>query len=158
MSDVARTLNLLAGCVQDELGAQRRVLALLDEQEQAIAANDPAATADAVERLEREMSTNGERAHRRHRLLEQLSVAWGVPADLLTLGSVVERGGARAAHLAPLRAELRELTAQVAKKNRLLGALIGMHRRVIRDVIEAVLDDEPGAALKGAGSLIDAEA
>ena len=155
---IPRTLNRLAGYLQGEIGARRRTLALLETQEASIQANDPAATAEALRKLDREMSTNGENSRKRAQLIEQLATTWGVPADLLTLGSIIERGGPAAAHLAPLRDELRSITALVIRKNRRLGALIGMHRRVIRDVIEYVLEDERGAAMSGAGSLIDAEA
>ena len=155
---LARHLNQLGGYVQEEISTRRRTLGLLEEQEAAIRANDSAAMAEAVKRLERDMTTNADRSRRRGKILEALSAEWGVPADLLSLGSIIERGGAQAAHLAPLRAELRTVTAEVVRKNRLLGALIGMHRRVIRDVIECVLDDDRGAALNGAGTLIDAEA
>ncbi|MCA8980861.1 MAG: hypothetical protein H6831_11755 [Planctomycetes bacterium] len=156
--NLARTLNQLGGYVQDEVSARRRTLRLLEEQEQGVRNNDPRATAEAVRKLEREMSTNTDRARRRARLLDELAREWSVSADLLTLGSIVERGGAAAAHIAPLRDELRSITAAVIHKNRLLGSLIGMHRRVIRDVIECVLEDEKGAVLNGAGTLIDAEA
>jgi len=156
--NLARTLNQLGGYVQDEVSARRRTLNLLEEQEAGIRANDPHATAEAVHKLEREMGTNAARVRRRSQLLGELSQAWNVPADLLSLGSIVERGGAAAAHIAPLRAELRSITAVVIQKNRLLNSLIGMHRRVIRDVIEYVLEDERGAVMNGAGTLIDAEA
>ena len=155
---LARHLNQLAGYVQEEIATRRRTLGLLEEQEAAIQANDSAAMAEAVKRLERDMSTNSDRSRRRSKILAALSAEWGVSADLLSLGSIIERGGAQATHLVPLRAELRSVTAEVVRKNRLLGALIGMHRRVIRDVIECVLDDDQGAALSGAGTLIDAEA
>jgi len=156
--NLARTLNQLGGYVQDEVSSRRRTLRLLEEQEASIQENDPRATAEAVRKLEREMSTNTERLRRRARLLGELAHEWNVSADLLTLGSIIERGGAAAAHLRPLRDELRKITATVIHKNRLLSSLIGMHRRVIRDVIEYVLEDERGAVLNGAGTLIDAEA
>lgn len=156
--ELARSLNRLAGHVREEIAARRRTLALLDEQEAAIRANDPAATAEAVERLDRELTTCAERSRRRAGILADLGAHWGVRPDLLSLGSIIERAGDTAAVLAPLRAELRDASAAVVRKNRLLGALIGMHRRVLRDVIETVLDEEPGAALSGAGTLIDAEA
>ena len=156
--NLARTLNQLGGYVQDEVSARRRTLSLLEEQEAGIQANDPRATAEALRKLEREMLTNTDRLRRRTRLLAALSKEWNVPADLLSLGSIVERGGAAAAHIAPLRDELRSITAAVIQKNRLLSSLIGMHRRVIRDVIEYVLEDERGAVMNGAGTLIDAEA
>lgn len=156
--NLARTLNQLGGYVQDEVSARRRTLRLLEEQEAGIQANDPRATAEAVRKLDREMSTNTARVRRRQQLLGDLATAWNVPADLLSLGSIIERGGSAAAHIVPLRDELRSITAQVIQKNRLLSSLIGMHRRVIRDVIEYVLEDERGAVMHGSGTLIDAEA
>ncbi len=151
-------LNHLTAYVQDEIAVRRRTLDLLSRQEAGIQNNDPGATAKAVEAIEQEMKGNSRRNSKRVGLIKKLALCWSLPADALTLGSIVERAGARAGMLAELREELRALTAKVLKRNRRLSALIGMHRRVIKEVIDTVLHEQVGAVMNGAGSLIDAEA
>lgn len=156
--NAAAALKHLEVALREELDGKRRALELLARQEAAIAANEPAALEEALKGVEREVQLEARRAARRRQLVAALAEAWRVPADALTLGSIVERAGRDAGRLATLRVELRDAVASVKRRNRRLAALVGMQRRLTRDVMKCVLEDEDGAALHSAGTLVNAEA
>jgi len=151
-------LNHLEAYTAEEVAAKRRVLALLERQGAGVAANDPATFEAAARSMEAELAGNVERSRRRERILGALSELWRVPAEAMTLASIAERAGTESARLRDLRSELRGLVADVLRENRRLAALIGMHRRVTRDVIETVLYEGHGTARDGSGGLLNAEA
>ncbi len=151
-------VNSLVAYVQEETGARKRTLAIVERQEQAIVACDAQALSDATLELERELETQVERTKRRQRIFAAFAQLWHVPADALTLSSIAERAGNGAQALLTLRNELRAATAELARKNRRLAALATLHRRVVRDLIGLLAGDERITPLAAAGTLVDAEA
>lgn len=156
--NVQSLANLLEANVRDEIAAKREALALIEAQEQAVATTDVDAFDIAHERARQLVEADGRRAAKRAVMMKRLGEAWQVAADALTLGSVATRLGGDGARLAELRLELRELVAAVMKRNRRLSSLLGMHRRLNRDILKVVLGTEEGAEPTSAGTLVNAEA
>ena len=157
-SDEQRLLNLLDANVRAELRTRRRMLELVTQQERGVLDNRRDDVQSALRELETELVRAAAHAAARKRLLSDFGARWGVDPGVLTLGSVAERLGPRAANLAALRIELRELVAQLARRNRRLGALVSMLRRIVRDVVNTVLGDPSGDAFRTAGTVLSAEA
>lgn len=153
-----RVLNLLEANVRAELRLRERLLELVEVQERGVLDNDREAVADALRELEMELGRAASQAVARARLLAELGELWGLDPACLTLRSVAERLGPRAAALADMRVELREAVAALAHRNRRLGALVALQRRVVRDVVGAVLGGSDGDAFRAAGTLLSAEA
>ncbi|MCB9916268.1 MAG: flagellar export chaperone FlgN [Planctomycetes bacterium] len=151
-------LNHLAANVREELAAKRAALALIEAQEGAVARCDMDAFEAGLERMRVHLEGDRRREQKRQRLIEQLAAAWQVAPGTLTLGSIAIRFGAQGDELRGLRGELRQVVADVARRNRRLSALLGMHRRLNRDVLKVVLGAEGGAEPTQAGSLVDARA
>ena len=63
-----------------------------------------------------------------------------------------------AKRLLDLRAELRDLTIKTTELCRRVNSLVGLHRRVMRDVIDTLLTDEGPSPMKDTGTLLNAEA
>lgn len=158
MKNLQALMNRLTACVRDDAAAQRRVLKLMEGQEQAILERQPA----RIERANAELEAELERVEPRNRLrgevLDALAAHWGVPRGAVTLASVAERFGPGSEPLLQLRGELRLLAADVTRASRRLAALITMHRQIARDVIGLLLTDENGNPLEREGTLIDARA
>ena len=159
--------NQLLVWARTELEEQRALMAALDEQERCVSGGDPdaisTASAALVERLEAELERRG----RLTRIFERLAGEMGLPASVLTLGSVAERlGGGPAAtrpdplaqQLFDLRVELRAAVERVRDRAREVAAIAGMQRSVVRDVLSALLSDEHGNPVHTDGTLIDAQA
>ena len=72
--------------------------------------------------------------------------------------SIAERFGSNAERLLELRDQLEEVTRETQRLGRKVGALIGVHRRVTRDVLETLLTDENGNPMNDEGTLVDARA
>ena len=161
MSKVASLINRLEANARDELAGQDRMLRLLEEQERAIVSGKSKAVIESTEAIETETQSGARRASARAKILRSLAAEWRIPADAMTMASIVERAGGQADRLIELRTALRTRAAQVLKKNRKLAALANMHRKVMQEVIDAVLASEldgEEVAVGTSGTLIDAEA
>ena len=170
MKPLEHLLRQLEAYVQEEIGAQARMLALLDAQEQAILAAEPRALLERTRAVEAELAHSAGRAQRRALLLDELAALWKLGRGALTLGSVVERCGSAAERLDRQRSELRAAAAKVTRKARRLGAAARTHQRLTCEALELLLaGGEPGSSprslssafprsLREGGVLVDAEA
>ena len=144
--------------VNEEISAKRAVLASIEAQERSIAANDPGSFENTVEEIGKLVPRDGHRAAKREHLLRQISEHWQIPVEALTLGSIVRRLGPEGEQLEELRGELRKVVAAVLKHNRRLASLIGMHRRLNRDIIQVVLGGDENRDIASSGTILDARA
>jgi hypothetical protein len=144
--------------VMEEISAKRATLEAILAQEQSIAANDPSSFEKTVEEIGKLVPRDGHRAAKREHLLRQISEHWQVPVEALTLGSIVRRLGLEGTRLEELRVELRKVVATVLKHNRRLSSLIGMHRRLNRDIIQVVLGGDEKYDIDSSGTILDARA
>ena len=161
MSEVASLINRLEANTREELAGQERMLRLLEEQERAIVSGKSKAVIEATDAIESETQSGAKRSSARTKILQSLAGVWRIPVDAMTMSSIVERADGRADRLIELRMTLRTRAAQVLKKNRKLAALANMHRKVMQEVIDAVLASEldgEEVAVGSSGTLIDAEA
>jgi hypothetical protein len=81
---------------------------------------------------------------------------WGVSANALTLGSIVERLGPAGEPLERLRDELRTRIAAVLRKNRRVARLVHVQSSLVNDTVSTLLgvasvDQEPGALFEARG-------
>lgn len=150
-------LNGLEAYVQDEIGARRRMLAIVDAQERAILAGKSADLELATRDVEAEITKDAERSARRARLFAAAGATWRVAPGALSLSSIAERFGPSAERLCVLRSELRNTTAELARRNRRLSVLVSAHRRLLTDLIQTLLASDDAAPLTVSGTLIDAE-
>jgi len=144
--------------VAEEITAKRASLEAIRAQEESIAANDPGAFEITVDEIGKLLPRDARRSGKREHLLKMLSEEWQVSMEALTLGSIVRRLGPEGARLEELRTELREVVAAVLKHNRRLSGLIGMHRRLNRDIIHIALGGEEGHDFSSSGAILDARA
>jgi len=158
MENLQSLMNHLESCMRDHVGAQNRMIVLLEEQERCVLNERPEAVELATKALGAELSTVPERTERRDKILARFALAWGVAAGSLTLSSVAERFGEGADRLRELRDELREATALCMRLNRRVSALVRLHRRVMLDVIDSLLADEENSPMRETGTLLNAEA
>ncbi len=157
-ADLQSLLNHLVAGVREETLAGERTLELLERQQHATIARDHAGRSAATRTLADHLATAPQRSARRERILARLAAAWGVPASVLTLSSVATRIGARAEPLLAERSQLRRVMAGVVRENKKTAALLLLHRRVVREVLDLFLTDEDGNPVESAGTLVDAEA
>ena len=163
MENLQSLMNHLESCMRDHVGAQNRMITLLEEQERCVLEERPAAVELATQALSAELRTVPERTARRDKILARFALAWGVAAGSLTLSSVADRFGAGesggdSGKLRELRDELREATAKCMRLNRRVSALVRLHRRVMLDVIDSLLSDEENDPMRETGTLLSAEA
>lgn len=151
-------LNSLEAWVQEEIGARRRMLGLIERQEEAVRKGRGADLERATRDVEAELATQADRALRRTKLFAAFGALWGVVPEALTLSSICERWGAGAQRLEQLHKDLREATARVVKKNRRLASLMTLHQRVVEDLIGTLMNMRDATALARSGTLVDAEA
>jgi hypothetical protein len=152
---VKALLNVLEHDAREETSAQKRRLALLERQVEAVKSNRSVDLESALADLERELEAQGPRDLRRLQALVELARHWSCDARALTLGSVSERAGDEGRKLGSLRGELREATAAVLRENRRLAALVRVHRQLVEEVLAGVA---AGAGAGADGRLVDAEA
>ncbi len=157
-SEERRIANLLEANVRAELKLRRAMLELVVAQERAVLDDRRDDLDAALRELEVLLARAAEPAAGRSRLLAQLGALWRIDARALTLGSVALRLGEHGRTLGELRGELREVLATLARRNRRLGALIALQRRIVRDVVGAVLGQPSGESLRDAGTVLCAEA
>jgi hypothetical protein len=151
-------LRQLEAYIQEEIGAQQRLLALLGSQERALVAGVPAEIAAATQKLERELHALPQRARRRSELLDALAKTWNVAPRALTLASVIERVGDDGDRLRRQRSELRNCAGQVARATRRNAFNARAQERVNGEMLQAVLAAGSNAPLATSGALVDAEA
>jgi hypothetical protein len=150
-------LNALQAWAQEELAGQRRLLALIERQEQALCANDPTGLAAATAALEPELAAQAERVGKRQRIFAALAQRWQADPEALSLASILERSGAQPG-LAKLREELRRSTSELLRRNRRFSALAFAHRRLVEELVEALLEIKDPSSGARAGALVDAQA
>jgi hypothetical protein len=175
MMSLQSLLNHLEGLVRDEIEGKKRLLALLLRQESAVLEHKRVELDETTRAIEKELSLEVGRAGRRERIFAGLAAHWGVAPGTLTLASIAERAergrklertesaGHQTGTLSVLRAEMRDLLANVLRQNRRVSRLVSEHRRLVADTLTLLLGDgESGGAdggmLEGSGSLVDAEA
>lgn len=158
MNDLNTNLRQLEACVQEEHGAQARVLERLKLQATALQGGDQDEIATATRALEGELVGLAARAERRNALMRRLAGLWGVSARALTLSSIAERAGAEGARLVRMRAGLRRVTADVARQSRRNAQTAKLHQRTWNRLFEDVLDELVGSDASARGRLVDAEA
>lgn len=157
-SEERRLANLLEANVRAELKLRRDMLERVVAQERAVLDNRRADLYAALKEVETLLARAAEPAAKRARLLAECGALWRVDARALTLGSVALRLGEHGRTLSELRVELREVLATLARRNRRLGALVALQRRIVRDVVGAVLGQSSGESLRDTGTVLYAEA
>lgn len=156
-----RQVSQLQAWAKDELEAQRRLLALLERQEEAIRAGSTAGVRSSGEELELELPGGAQRERARSKVIAELARAFGVPGHVLTLSSIVERGeanGEDVTGLRRLRDELRACVATVVKTGRRIASLARYHQEVLSDLMHVLSSSGMENQAPGDGALIDAEA
>lgn len=150
--------NRLEAALLEELDARRRTLALVEREEAAIRENDRRALEAALGELETELSRGVERGARLEALRKAFAATWSIDHEVVTLSSIVERLGEREGRLGELRRELRAVVSELLRRNRGLGVVVKLQRRVLREVVETVLEPLGDSPFQGAGNLVSAEA
>jgi hypothetical protein len=154
---VQSLLNSLQAWAQEELAGQRRMLTLIERQERALCANDPAGLSEATQALEPELAAQSERAEKRRRIFAVLAGHWQADPGALSLGSILARSGEQPG-LVRLRDELRRSTSELLRRNRRFSALAAAHRRLVEELVGALLSAGNPAPRGNGGALVDAEA
>lgn len=155
----ARRVNRLLAVIREDVAAQERIAALLEDQEASVRQPASAAFHKATSELSAELGRSSRRKAKRDAALKELAAELGISARrAMTLGSAIERLGDDGAALDVERRRLHELGEQVRQRGRRVAALVRMHRQVTRDLIQVVLGEEEGVDVRSGGSLIDAEA
>jgi hypothetical protein len=146
--------------LQEEVAAQRALLATLERIEAAARAGDGAALAERGQELEALLAPAGMRELRRNLLLQRLATALGAPAAELTLTKLSARlvpAGIDTQRLDGLRAELREAVAATLRAGRRLATLSRYHRGVLEELCQLLSSGAPGSAVSGQEThLVDA--
>lgn len=140
--------------VQEELAIQRRILANLKRQEQALTANDIDTIESALAESRSLISGAGPRESRRRMILKDFESLWGVSSKSLTLGSICKRLGGSGRRLKRMRAELSDELREVGKTAARVRTFARYRQGVIREAIENVVELEGGVASEG-GTLIN---
>ncbi len=157
MIPIQSLLNSLQAWAQEELGGQRRIQALIERQEQALCANDTSGLSEATQALEPELAAQAERVEKRRRIFAVLAGHWQVDPEALSLASILARCPGQTG-LAALRTELHRSTTELLRRNRRFSALASAHRRLVEELVGALLEiGNPASGRKG-GTLVDAEA
>ena len=158
MNQVMTLLRQLEAHVQEEIGAQSRVLAALEAQGEALRSHESARIVAATSTLDAEIMAQARRTERRNELLSALAAAWSLPTGTLTIGSIVQRVGDEGRRLARQREELAATVGNVARQSRRNGLVARLHQRVTSEVLQAVLvESGDNAVLAEGGALVDAE-
>lgn len=157
MKNLQSQLNTLEAWAQEELAGQRRILALITRQEEALVANRSSLLLEACQELEQELRGQAERADRRGKLFQAIAESLQVDARALSLSSILERVGTHP-RLANLRDELRRSTAETVRRNRRFAALAGAQRKLIEELVTTLLQQEDPKALHEGGTLVNAKA
>ena len=163
-TDSARVQSLvlkLEAWVQEETGAQRRMLDLLKRQEAAILAYRPEEVADCGQAVERELSSVPGRERRRREVVESLGRAWGLGSGVLTVSSVcvrLEEAGLDASRLRRMRDDLRDATAQALRLGRRISVLARYHGELFEEVVGILVGSSDAAKNdQHRGALLDTQ-
>lgn len=143
--------------VQEELGAQRALLANLRLQQTALEGADLEALEAHVVAGRDLVRTGPERDRRRRMLLKDFERVWGVSVKSMTLGSICARLGGSGRRLKRLRDELRDVLRDIARTGQRVRTLARYHQGVILEVVETVVEQE-GGSVERRGTLLNAEA
>jgi hypothetical protein len=155
---IAGLLIQVEAWAHEELGAQRELARLLEEQESAVSRNDTAALSGTDERIQSELRSSASRDRRRTWLLERLAAELQVARGTLTLTSLVARAeglGLPVAGLRALRGELREACARVLRQGRRIAAVARGHRAFLDDVLRSLAPAGAPAGMDDGGSVRD---
>lgn len=158
MSNATTWLRQLEAYVQEELGAQGRLIALLEDQERALLSHERTSIEAVSEALHAQFPASAARSRRREELVGLLAQSWGVAANTLTLSSIVTRAGADGERLARQRAELERATRRAQKLARRTAAAARLHSRLSNEIVRACLGVGSEAGAQAAGAMVNAEA
>lgn len=147
-------LNALEAWLSDEIAGKERLVAVLEAQEQALGRGSPEGITEATLRVATEVEADVERARRREMLFARLGAHWKVAASTLTLGSIVERASGGGARIAELRARVRELAAEVLRRNRRITRIVHVHQSIVQETLTALVGSHD--PLSETGALFDA--
>ncbi len=143
--------------LQEELGAQRAVLAVLERLDGAARAGSSAAVESGAQELAGLLALGGAREARRRALLGRLGGELQLPArdvNLTKLSARLAAAGIETQRITALRAELREVVARALKAGRRLAAVAKYHRGLLEELCQVFLAEAPA----GERNLIDARA
>jgi hypothetical protein len=155
--NVENLVRALEVSLQAEVRAKQAQTALLEREERAIAARDPAELEAAARDLHAGLQREAERAAERARLLSALGASLGLPG-VPRVSAVAERLGARGAGLSALRTELRARCAETLLRGRRVGVLVRAHAALVEEALGRFLSPDPSGAPLGRGALVDARA
>ena len=163
MSGVQSLWNRLEAELRVELDAQRRIASALALLAGAVRTGSPAEIEATARSLQPEIDAGRERASRRSALLRSLGGHLGVPAERITLSTLVEHAGPSAERWSELRSRLRDGAAEIARAQRKLAASIRCQRRIFSDALSILLADRTTGAphervdpMSERGTLVDA--
>lgn len=140
--------------LQEELGAQRALLAALERVEGAARGATGAELEQRGRELEQLLAPAGPRSARRDLLLSRLATGLGARAGELTLTQLSARlsgAGLDTSRLDGLRAELRTAAAAVLRAGRRLATLARYHRGVLEELCQLL-----GSGTADQNHLVDA--
>ncbi len=158
VSKLTKLANLLQSHLQDEQCVQKRLLGLLKAQEAAAVAGETDQLVKTTGEIESELGGESLREQRRSTLMSAFGGEFGVPAKMLTVGSLIERlkeRGVRTTGLVAIRAELKETVLTVRKLSRKLKVIARGHGEVLSDVLRVLAGSDDRAI--GTGIMINAE-
>ncbi len=145
----------LEAYLQEEKGVQGRLLGLLEAQEKAVRAGDTQALEITGVELEAVLSGEPARDRRRCELVASIASSLGVPARIVSVGSLVERLGPKGERLGRLREELRDTLLEVRVEARKIAHIARGHQEVLRDVLRVIVGDVGESG--GSGMLVNAK-
>ncbi len=151
-------LKQLEAQLQEEIGAQARWAALLEEQENALRLGRAPELSSLADELARAIDDSRQRAARRRALVEPLVARLGLASRKSTLRAIVERAGADGERLDRQRKELRGLAARVQRSARRCARAANVQRALLGAALETLLGPRRGAEFPGAGALLNREA
>lgn len=158
MSTTTTLLRQLEAYVQEEIGGQARLLALLEVQEAALRARRTDELASATRALDSELDAALGRGRRRREIVAALATQWGIAESALTLSSIVRRTGDEGDRLSRQKDELERVSLDVQRVARRAGVCARFLQRLEAELLQAVLSPPAGAPLHEGGALVDAEA
>jgi hypothetical protein len=151
-------LRQLEACVQEEIGGQARLLALLETQETALRGHRPDELLAATRALDGEVELAAKRGARRGELVAELARQWGLAHEALTLSSIVRRSGGEGGRLARQKEDLERVSRQVQRLARRTATAARYYERLNSELLHVLLTPEGGPRLAEGGALVDAEA
>ncbi|HED65201.1 MAG TPA: hypothetical protein ENJ09_06550 [Planctomycetes bacterium] len=149
----------LQSWVQAELAAQRDLCVCLGALTDAVMGADNECLQTAAKELELRLEAGTGREIRRQDLMARFAKVCGVPADSLSVTSLIERGrseGIAVEALSALRDELREVALDVRSRARRLMVLARHHGGVLEELLGILGCGGDGAGSKDSGVLVDA--